>query len=221
MDPNQPQSPFQPQQQPPVQPTQPAPMVSVDYLNQIAPQTPKRKILLTRKQLILVSIVGFVFLLVIILVAAVGLSSNKKPLEQLAARLQSTQTIATDAATKLKDSQLLALNSNLEIYLTNTNRDIAAPLLKDNVDVTKLDKTIVASEAGTDILTRLENARLNAVYDSTYAREMSYRLDTIVALMKQIYSSTNNSELKTFLNNAYTNLVPTQKAFANFNVATE
>jgi hypothetical protein len=212
MDPNQPQ--FQPQ-------STPQPNLSVDYLNQIAPQAPKRKIPLTKKQLMIFGALGLAIIIVVILVIVINLGSNKKPLEQLAARLQSTQTIATDAATKLKDSQLRALNSNLEIYLTNTNRDIAAPLLKDNIIVTKLDKSIVASEAGTDISARLEDARLNAVYDSTYAREMSYRLDTIVALMKQIYESTSNTTLKTFLNDAYTNLIPTQKAFANFSAATE
>lgn len=213
MDPNQPQ--------PPLQPQTPQPSVSVDYLNQIAPQAPKSKLPLTKKQLILVGILGVAVIIVVILVIVVSLSSNKKPLEQLAARLQSTQTIATDASTKLKDSQLRALNSNLKIYLTNTNRDIAAPLLKDNIVVNKLDKNIVTSESGTDISARLENARLNAVYDSTYAREMSYRLDTIVALMKQIYNSTGNTTLKSFLNDAYTNLSPTQKEFSNFNAATE
>ncbi len=214
MDPNQPQPQFQPS-------PAPEPSISVDYLNQIAPQAPKRKLPFTRKQLIIAAVLGFAVVLVLILALTVGLASNKKPLEQLAASLQGTQTIAASADTLLKDSQLRVLNSNLEIYLTNTNRDIAAPLLKDNVDVTKLDKTIVASEAGTDVLARLEDARLNAVYDSTYAREMSYRLDSTVALMKQIYGSTNNSSLKTFLNNAYTNLAPTQQAFANFNSSTE
>lgn len=199
-------------------PTQPKQPIGIDYLNQIAPQTPKKKMLLSKMQLIIVSIVGAAFVIVMILVAVVGGGSTKS-LEQLAARLQSTEKIANSASTLIKNTQLSALNSNLKIYLTNTNRDIAAPLLKDNIDVTKLDKTIIANAAGTDVTARLEDARLNAVYDSTYAREMAYRLDTIVSLMHQIRHSTNNSDLRTFLDSALINLLPTQKAFADFNAA--
>jgi hypothetical protein len=200
-----------------MEPTQPQQPINVDYLNQIAPQAPKKKMLLSRMQLIVVSIVGAAFVIVMILVAVVG--GGTKSLEQLAARLQSTEKIASSASTLIKNTQLSALNSNLKIYLTNTNRDIAAPLLKDKIDVTKLDKTIIANAAGTDVTARLEDARLNAVYDSTYAREMAYRLDTIVSLMHQIQHSTNNSDLRTFLDSALTNLLPTQKAFADFNAA--
>jgi hypothetical protein len=197
------------------QPQQP---MSVDYLNQIAPQAPKKKIPLSKMQLIIVGIVAAAFIIVMILVAAVG-GGSKNSLVQLAARLQGTQKIANSASTLIKNTQLSALNSNLKIYLTNTNRDIAAPLLNGGIDVTKLDKSIVAGEAGADVTARLEDARLNAVYDSTYAREMAYRLDTIVSLMRQIQHSTNNTGLRTFLDSALTNLLPTQKAFADFNAA--
>lgn len=217
MDPNQPQSPLQSQV------SQPEAHLSVDYLNQIAPQAPKRKIPLTKKQLIIAAILGGAFIVVMILVIVVGLSGGgtKKQLQQLAARLQGTQTIVSAADSDIKDSQLRALNSNLDIYLTNTNRDIAAPLLKDGIDVTKLDKTLLASESGADITARLEDARLNAVYDSTYAREMAYKLATIVSLMRQINNSTHNQDLKTFLVSAYTNLLPTQNAFDSFTAATD
>lgn len=201
------------------QPTQPQPPISVDYLNQIAPQVPKRKLPFTKMQLIIFGVLGILLIGVLILAATLNGSGSKKPTQQLAARLQSTQAIVVDAKTKLKSSQLRALNSNLDIYLTNTNRDIAVPLLKDKVDVAKLDAKIVTAEAGADISLRLEDARLNAIYDRTYAREIAYRLDTIVTLMRQIYESTNNKDLKTFLDSAYTNLEPTQKAFEDFNEA--
>jgi hypothetical protein len=195
-------------------PTQPN--YSVDYLNQIAPQAPK-KMRFSRLQYILIAVVGLLVVLTIIFGIIVSSKTSVEPEKQLAARLQSTEKIVGDAQTKLKSSQLRTLNSNLKIYLTNPNRDIAAPLLKSGVDVTKLDKTIVASEAGTDITARLEDARLNAVYDRTYAREISYRLSTLVALMRQINTSTKSQSLKTFLDNAYKNLAPTQKQFDQFN----
>lgn len=211
MDPSQPQSPFQPQQTPPQQ------NLSVDYLNQIAPQAPKSNLPFTKTQRIILAAVGVAVIIVIILVIAVGGSGNKKPLEQLAARLQSTETIAKAADINIKSSQLRALNSNLTIYLTNTNRDITTPLSEVNIDVSKLDKSVVASEAGTDVMARLDDARLNAVYDSTYAREIAYRLGSTIALMQQIDGSTKNKNLKSFLLNAITNLKPTQQSFSVFN----
>lgn len=194
------------------------PSYSVDYLNQIAPQAPKRRGL-SHKQTILAIAGGFAVLLVIMLSIIVTSSGSKKPEQHLAARLLSTETIVGGAQGKLKSTQLRTLNSNLSIYLTNTNRDIAAPLLKGGIDVTKLDKKVIASESGKTITDKLEDARLNADFDRTYAREIAYRLETITLLMKQLYGSTSSKSFKTFLDNAYTNLEPTQKQFADFNAA--
>lgn len=198
----------------PNQPQQPA--YSIDYLNQIAPQSTKRSFF-SKKQFIIGSALALVILIVVIVSIILNVGGSAKPLQQLAARLQSTETIVGDAGDTLKSSQLRALNSNLKIYLTNTNRDIVAPLTSEGITISKIDKAITTAEAGTEITDRLEDARLNAIYDRTYAREMSYRLETIIALMRQIYTSTRNQDLKTFLSRAYTSLEPTQKSFADFN----
>lgn len=201
-------------------PNQPQSNVSMDYLNQIAPKAPKSKIPLSRKQLIIVGILGLAILIVMILVIIVGGGGSSNSTVQLAARLIGTETIANDATPKLKSTNLRVLNSNLKIYLTNTNRDIAAPLAKEGVTVSKLDKALLAKESGSDITLRLEDARLNGIYDRTYAREIAYRLATIVALMNKIEESTSNQSLRTFITNALTNLQPTQKAFTDFNETT-
>jgi len=209
----------QPVQQPTPQeqtPTVSSPVASIDYLNQIAPQAP-RKIKLSILQIVLIAVGALAIIVTLSIVISSLASVGKNNLQHLAARLQSTDTIVGNAQSKITNTNLRALNSNLKIYLTNTNRDIAAPLLKQNVTVSKLDKTIVSSESGTDMTNRLEDARLNAVYDRTYAREIAYRLATIIALMNKIYSSTNSTSLKTFLKDSITNLAPTQSSFENFN----
>jgi len=191
-----------------------------DYLNQIAPQTNTKKFFTPSPKLFAI-IGGILVLLVIILSITVNAiaGGQRQPLQQLAARLSSTETVVNDAQQHLKSSQLRSLNSNLKIYLTNTNRDVAAPLLSAGVNTAKLSESVVAAESTTKLSETLENARLNVDYDRTYAREMAYRLDTILILMQKIYSSTNNSSLKTFLQSAYSNLEPTQKEFADFNAA--
>ena len=203
-----------------MEPAQPPQPLSMDYLNKIAPQAPKSKLPFTKKQIIIVGALGIAVMIVVILMIAVGSGGSKKYEQQLAARLIGTETVASDSTSKIKSSSLRALNSNLKIYLTNTNRDIAVPLAKDSIDVNKLDKTLLATESDTDANARLEDARLNGVYDRTYAREMAYRLATIVSLMKKIQGSTSNKTLQTFLVSALTNLEPTQKQFSDFNETT-
>ncbi|MBC7943531.1 hypothetical protein H7X68_03485 [Candidatus Saccharibacteria bacterium] len=194
------------------------PDYSIDYLNQIAPQAPKKG-WLTRKQLIIAGVLGFfVFLALIMIVAAVS-NNSPEPTRQLAARLKATEAIVSDAQRGLNSTQLRTLNSNLKIYLTNANRDIVAPLAKVGINVAKLDKNLVASEAGATMTSRLEDARLNAVYDRTYAREIAYQLETVTTLMSQVYNATRNKDLKTFIDETRINLDPIQKQFAEFNAA--
>lgn len=198
-------------------PEQPQPNYSVDYLNQIAPK-PQKKSLFGGPRLVL----GIAAVLIVaIVIIVVGSIAGNKPnsLQQLAARLQSTEKIVGDAQPKLQSSQLRSLNSSLKIFLANTNRDIAAPLAASGITFAKIDKKIIAAESGTDLLNKLEDARLNADYDRTYAREMAYRLDTIIISMQSIFKSTHNQALKSFLQTAYQNLGPTQKQFADFNAA--
>ncbi|MDB5161951.1 MAG: hypothetical protein JWM52_459 [Candidatus Saccharibacteria bacterium] len=212
--------PNQPEPQVPPQPT-PLPVPSSpDYLNQIAPQAPKKDLFKIGPKLILL-VIGVLILLVAIMSFAFNTANTakKKPLETLSARLTTTETIATAAQSNLKSSELRSLNSNLKIYLTNTNRDVAAPLLAAGVDVKKLSKTITTAEAPDAINARLEDARLNAIYDRTYAREMAYQLDTLITLMKQIYKSTSSTKLKEFLQATFDSLEPTQKSFEDFNAA--
>jgi hypothetical protein len=170
-------------------------------------------------------LVGAVVLIIIICIIA-GIASaatggRKTPWQQLSARLATTQAIANDATTKLKSSQLRSLNSDLKLYLTNTQRDLATPLEKNGIVANKLPESITLKEAGTDISTRLEDARLNAKFDSTYAREMSYQLATIMALYQKLYNQTGSESTKSFLTSAYNNLSQTQKSFEDFSTTTE
>ncbi len=160
-----------------------------------------------------------IIILISILVSAFA-SHTSEYMQRLAARLNTTQTIASGAQVNIKSSQLRSLNSNLQLYLTNTIRDIGTQLTSENIDPANLDAKIVASEAATDMINRLENGRLNAVYDRTYAREMAYQLDSIIALFDQVESSTSSQSLKNFIDNARSNLQPTQTAFSNFNTTT-
>jgi hypothetical protein len=192
--------------------------IPADYLNQIAVKPTKKESFLNKRPILIGGIAIVVIILILMVIGS--LSSGTKPSEQLAARLLATQNVANDATSKIKSPELRALNSNLKIYLTNAIRDIAAPLSKEKLNINKLDKKVVLAESDTKMLATLEDARLNAIYDRIYAREMAYQLDTVLTLMRQIDNDTGNKDLKSFLDSKIENLVPIQKQFADFNAAT-
>jgi len=189
---------------------------SIDYLNQIAPQQKKQGM---NNKLFLGVIVGAILVALVIglmFISKVASGPTQK-MQVLAAQLSTLQSISSKAQVDIKSNALRATNSSMTLLLTNTNRDIVVPYKNNGVDTSNLDKTIVAEESGATLTQALEDARLNAIYDRTYAREMAYQLATIIAGMKDIYSSTNSASLKTFLNSTYNNLQPIETQFANFN----
>lgn len=195
---------------------------SPSYLDEIAPQAPKRSFLPNGKMLIVLA--GLVAVVIVIILVAVvnGISSSRlAPWERLSAKLTTTAAIAESSTGKIKNSQLRSTNSNVKISLTNAQRDLATPLTKLNINVEKLPASVLAREDGTATLARLEDARLNAKYDSTYAREMSYQLSTLLTLLQQIYGSSKSTSSKEFLDATYKNFEPLQKSLADFSASNE
>lgn len=196
------------------------PTYPTDYLDQIAPRPSKRGFSLTRKQLVIAGGIGLLVLFSIFAIVIKTSTGNTKAVQQLSARLQTTAEIVSNSHQSIKNSQLRSLNSNLNVFLTNANRD-ATKLLADS-NIKRIDQNIATIEKndGSKLAQTLEDARLNAVFDRTYAREMAYHLETIMALMQQINSNTKSPQWKSFLDDSLINLKPIQKELAEFN-ATE
>jgi hypothetical protein len=193
-----------------------------NYLDQIAPQAQKRSFILSKPKLI--AFIGIIAIIVISIIAVVvGEMSNGRiePWGRLSARLTSTNTIVESSEGKIKNSQLRSTNSNLKILLTNSQRDLAQPLLAIGINSKKIAPTIIASESSDTVLERLEDARLNAKYDSTYAREMSYQLSNLLTLVRQLYTSSSNLKNKSFLQTTYDNFAPVQKSLSEFSASNE
>ncbi len=191
----------------------------IDYLNQIAPEQPKTGM---GNKLFFMLIGGGLLVAIIVGILALTSGGSNGPtqkMQTLSARLTTLQKISSDAQKTIKSGSLRSTNGTLTILLTNANRDIAEPLSKNGVDIKKIDKSIETKEDGTKLKEELEDARLNAIYDRVYAREMAYQLETVAALMKQIYTSTNSKSLKEYLEATDANLQPIMKQFTDFNAA--
>lgn len=194
----------------------------LDYLNHISPQAPKKPAFALNMRTILLGALILIVIVIIIANVAGGLAnSSKEPWQQYAAKLAATAEIVDSSSGKIKNSQLRSLNSDLKLYITNTQRDLATPLANLSIDPQKLPASVLKKESSEETLARLENGRLNAKYDSTYAREMSYQLLTTLALLQKLYQSNVTPETKEFLKNAYDNLNPTYKTISEFSASNE
>lgn len=193
----------------------------LDYLNQIAPQAPRRKLFELNLRTVIIGGIAVVILIIIMSILSNSIANaRKEPWEHLSARLDSTAIVVTDASSKIKDSQLRSLNSDVKLYLTNTTRDLSPYLTKLSINPKKLPSAITTAESSTALMAKLEDGRLNAKYDTTYAREMGYQLSTIVALLQELANS-NSGSAKAFLQAAHDNLDPTYKAIESFNTSNE
>ena len=194
--------------------------LSPDYLNQIAPQSSNKVDLFSQKPIIL-AVIGLAAVLVLFFVMMVfgSIGGSTDQLKHLAARLDSTQSTVIKAAPNLKSTKLRALNGGLKSNLITITSDLTPLFANEKVDLKTLDKKILSSESNSAMLARLEDARLNVVYDKTYALEMSYQLENTINLMKQIASKTSKKGLKASLLKACDNLAPIQQEFSLYNAA--
>jgi hypothetical protein len=211
-DPNQ-----NPQQVPPQAPP-PQPQYSIDYLNQIAPQQQKKG--LSNRSFLMVAGGGALVAVIIgILMLTSSGSGPTKNMQTFAARVQALEKITGSAQKNITSNDLRGTNSNLTLFLTNTDHNMTTPLMNNSVDVKKLDKDIVAAEKGEALTAKLEDARLNAVFDRVYAREMSYQLTALETLMKSIYGNSKSKSMKDFLKTTDDSLTPIKKQFDTFDAS--
>lgn len=215
-DPNQNQQYQQPTAQPGVSASGSQPQYSIDYLNQIAPQQ-QRPGLGNKMYILLVGGGLLVALLVFVLALTSSGSGPTKNMQTFAARVQTLEKIVSNAQKNIRSNDLRGTNSNLSLFLVNADQGMTTPLENNSIKVKNLDKTIVSAESGDALTAKLKDAYLNAVFDRTYAREMSYQLSTLETLMKSIYKSTNSKSLKGFLQTTDDSLVPIKKQFDSFN----
>lgn len=188
-----------------------------DYLDQIASKPAPKLHFLTGKKSIIAIVLGILIAITLILMIIAGTVSSPKTNVQLAARLNSAKSTLDSSGGKIKSSNLRAANIELKTYLINTLRDYKPILAAKGINIDKLDSKYTSLESNTDLLARLDDARLNAIYDRTYAREMATLLEKTLIMMQDTYDQTTNNTTRSFLSDAYDNLAPIQEEFAIFN----
>ncbi len=186
------------------------------YLDQIAPQQAVNTI----KPWQLWSFIGGILLLVIIFVVALmntGGPSVSTQLSNFVYRVNALNDIASNNENNVQNSQLVADNAQMESLLTSISQQSSDALASSGIK--KLPETPKNSPITAEfskLSSELDDARLNAVFDRTYAREVAYQLSTLRAEIATMLTRTNSESVKSYLQTADDNLKPLEKEFSNF-----
>ena len=151
-------------------------------------------------------IVGSLVILAVIVAAFLlfGTRDNSGVLrERLSARQTVTLSVIADGQKNISGEDLGKLNSEVSIVLKSDDAALQAALKAAG---TKPDKKITASEADTDSVTELKTAKLNGQYDSKYRSILNQKLESLQALVKELYGSSKSKSLKATLNVEYGHL---------------
>lgn len=198
---------------------QPNEQYAPDYLDQIAVGPQKRG---PSNMMFFGLIIGGILLAVMVLVLAMASGGgSQKDFDRLMLRLQNTQTITEEAQDKLSNSQLRSSNAQLTTLLIQAQRDITQIQTPSYVDDKELPEDLASSENTTDLNAKLEDAQLNGVYDRTYAREMSYLLQSTAILMSSVHEASNNTQLRETLDTRHADLTAIEEQFTAYYDSTE
>ena len=172
--------------------------------------------------MILWGLIAGVLILAIIVVTAVtssGGGPSPSSLSAIATKFDALKVVSDDAEKKIQSSELRVINSSLNLSLTNANRDLQEPLKLQEISLKDKKNTSISAVRTEfeELDGRLEDARLNGIYDRTYAREIGYQLTTLRSDMVVLYKKTRSTSLKSALESADANLKPLAEDFSSFN----
>lgn len=161
-------------------------------------------------------IVLIVIVLLVAILAGVGLMvanrDNTGPLSQrLVLRLEALEDILKDGKKNASSDKLKKLTSEASLLLAGDKTAIEAALPKTKA---KKSASLTAAEDSGASIERLKNAKINAAYDTAYTSELTAKLESTSALMRELHGETKNKALKNALNTAYEHLFQLQKDLA-------
>jgi hypothetical protein len=208
------------QPQPAGQPYGPQPAgpqeYSADYLDQIAPGPGGPRLFSGSFTWIMIGL-AIIFMFAVGVIALNNGGNNTATTQTAYFRITNLISITDNYRIYLKSSVLVSTNTNFKIYLTGAQHDLVDPLAKNGVATNKMDKTIKTSEKSVaDGLTaKLEDARLNAILDRVYAREMAFQAQQLLNFYTKMTKSQSGA-IANVAKSAIPNLQPIQKSFADF-----
>lgn len=224
---NYPQNPYNHlQNQAPVQNIQPPHInqeftntVPMEYLNQISDPVNNKP---TFGKFQIIGLASLLAVGLILLILTMGSQNNavnpSKNLLLIQARLETLKEISEDEHDLLRDTELRKINGSFGITAQTVLQEIEAPIEATNSTTVPLTSVEIADEKAymEALLEEYNEARLNVELDKVYSRQMGYELTNLRGLMQSTYSSTNNQDIKSYLESADENLSAVHEQFEEF-----
>ena len=167
-----------------------------------APTTQRRGLISGRTLTVLVLLVLAIAVGLVLLIAS---GDRSGPLQaRVSARQTTTLRLVADGKKNLSSDQLTKLNAELQVVLISDNVTLQSALA--GAGLKKVDKKVTAAETDSLTFMKLQTAKVNGQYDSTYRGVLLQKLDSLRGLLKELYSETKNKQLKAAVNAEYKHL---------------
>lgn len=155
-------------------------------------------------------------LLLVAILAGVSLmvagQDKSGPLAQrLTYRLDALEDILKDGKKNASSDKLRKITSETSILLIGdiTSFKAVAPEVKG-----KKPATVVEAESSKPSLERLKTAKVNGTYDTAYTSELTTKLESTTALIRELHGETRSKKLRTALNTMHQHLAQIEKDLA-------
>lgn len=228
MDPNQQpaQDPGQPQPASPPppgnQPLQPVPdhpekmEYDPNYLDNIAPGASQQKFLSGTFGKIFWVLIG-IFVLAVSLIIAFSGKDDTADLQRMFVRLEEYQTVVKDIHPDIRSGNLKDINSQLKTWMLSSKNEAEELLTLGEVKKTDFSKTMKQEEAGAadELVEKFENARLSANLNTVYSNTMSYEINEMLILYKQM-SKSKSSQIREYAAETSKTLGDIKEKFDNY-----
>lgn len=171
---------------------------SIDYLDQMA--TPGKQPI--DKKFIFggIGVVVALLLAAVLLFATNGKTNSVANEVKLYSTLVDVEASTTKSGRLIKNSKLAAINGNLRTTLINAARDMETPLTNMGQQPSALKSAAKKAPYHDEkLVTALEDARLNSIYDRVYANEMDTKTKYIIAYMESIKKNNKRKSMQEFI----------------------
>lgn len=178
--------------------------MNLSYRDEMSPPPQRNKSPLFQMTPKTLLFIGIGIVAVIIGFVLLFLSSRETlapQLQRLSARLNTTQTIIDDSQRSVRSGDLRKISSDASILTAGSIAKLREPLA--NAGMGSIPADILANEADTATLEALESAKTSGQFDQVYARALEQKIDTLIALMREIYDNTRSESLRAALDESY------------------
>jgi hypothetical protein len=197
---------------------------AVDYLGGIAPQSSSSSISiggfqLTKKMMIFIGGIASALIIALVLMFATQKPAGPDVLNEssLYASYIDTAEITKFSKKYLDSSQLRATHGNIQNFLTNSATQMETPLAKSGIDYKKL-RTSAKKKPYHDfkMAEKLEEARLNAVYDRVYANEMAFKLQKMMSTLQKVKKTNTRKSMQEYIKQTEPSLKTLQESIKKY-----